>query len=314
MEINDILNLSEDKNFFVISGNYSEDVKNVIQKLKEKYISPGAEDFDYFEFYIDESNEEDFYNKILTPPFISGKKIFVFKDGLKISKNFAERINDLAFGLEKNIIFIILCIDEEELSPYEIKKGSEQKFKNAVHFFVEMDPRFLKSVNIKRIIDFGKERNMEITDLMAQKLLDFTEGNIYSVFNIINSSYMKGEILTLDDIIQLRDKVDFYDSYIFDFLDNLSEKRLKETILSYRKCLEWKLLTNDGLVMMLLKQFSEAKKNDKSKFKNWDEKVLKKSFEIVYNLLRDLRRFNQRYGTLLVEESLIKIIKGEEWT
>lgn len=314
MEINDILTLSDYKNFFVISGNYSEDIKNIIQKLKDKYITPGAEEFDYFEFYIEESGEEDFYNKILSPSFISPKKIFVFKDGLKISKSFAERIDEITIGLGNSIIFIILCIDEEELSPYEIKRSSEQKFKNAVHFFVEMDPRFLKNVNIKRVVEFAKERNMEITDLMAQKLLDFTDGNIYSVFNIINSSFMKGENINLDYIENLQDKIEFYDSYIFDFLNNLSEKQLKETILSYRKCLEWKLLTNDALVMMLLKQFSEAKKNEKSKFKNWDEKVLKKSFEIVYNLLRDLRRFNQRYGSLLVEESLIKIIKGEEWT
>ena len=313
METKDLLTLSEKKNFFVISGNYYEDIKVIINKLKEKYISPGAEDFDYFEFYIQDSEEEDFYNKILTPPFMSSKKIFVLKDGLKVSKKFAEQINELAKNLDNNVIFLILCIDEEELSPYEIKRISEEKFKNATHLYFESDPKFQKSINIKRIVRFAKEREIEIDDIIAQKMLDFTDGNIYSVFNIINSAYMNNDKITLDYVENLHEKVEFYDSYIFDFLNSISEKKLKDTIVSYRKCLEWKLLTNDNLVMMLLKQFSEAKKNEKSRFKNWDEKVLKKSFEMVYNLLRDLRKYNQKYGTILVEETLIKIIKGEEW-
>lgn len=313
METKDLLTLSEKKNFFVISGNYYEDIKVIINKLKEKYISPGAEDFDYFEFYIQDSEEEDFYNKILTPPFMSSKKIFVLKDGLKVSKKFAEQINELAKNLDNNVIFLILCIDEEELSPYEIKRISEEKFKNATHLYFESDPKFQKSINIKRIVRFAKEREIEIDDIIAQKMLDFTDGNIYSVFNIINSAYMNNDKITLDYVENLHEKVEFYDSYIFDFLNSISEKKLKDTIVSYRKCLEWKLLTNDNLVMMLLKQLSEAKKNEKSRFKNWDEKVLKKSFEMVYNLLRDLRKYNQKYGTILVEETLIKIIKGEEW-
>jgi len=313
METKDLLTLSEKKNFFVISGNYYEDIKVIINKLKEKYISPGAEDFDYFEFYIQDSEEEDFYNKILTPPFMSSKKIFVLKDGLKVSKKFAEQINELAKNLDNNVIFLILCIDEEELSPYEIKRISEEKFKNATHLYFESDPKFQKSINIKRIVRFAKEREIEIDDIIAQKMLDFTDGNIYSVFNIINSAYMNNDKITLDYVENLHEKVEFYDSYIFDFLNSISEKKLKDTIVSYRKCLEWKLLTNDNLVMMLLKQLSEAKKNEKSRFRNWDEKVLKKSFEMVYNLLRDLRKYNQKYGTILVEETLIKIIKGEEW-
>uniref|UniRef100_A0A7C3NDR4 DNA polymerase III delta N-terminal domain-containing protein n=1 Tax=candidate division WOR-3 bacterium TaxID=2052148 RepID=A0A7C3NDR4_UNCW3 len=313
METKDLLTLSEKKNFFVISGNYYEDIKVIINKLKEKYISPGAEDFDYFEFYIQDSEEEDFYNKILTPPFMSSKKIFVLKDGLKVSKKFAEQINELAKNLDNNVIFLILCIDEEELSPYEIKRISEEKFKNATHLYFESDPKFQKSINIKRIVRFAKEREIEIDDIIAQKMLDFTDGNIYSVFNIINSAYMNNDTITLDYVENLHEKVEFYDSYIFDFLNSISEKKLKDTIVSYRKCLEWKLLTNDNLVMMLLKQLSEAKKNEKSRFRNWDEKVLKKSFEMVYNLLRDLRKYNQKYGTILVEETLIKIIKGEEW-
>lgn len=313
METKDLLTLSENKNFFVISGNYYEDIKVILQKLKEKYITPGAEDFDYFEFYIQDSEEEDFYNKILTPPLMSSKKIFVLKDGLKISKKFAEQINELTKNLDRDVLFLILCIDEEELSPYELKRNSEKKFNGATHLYFESDPRFQKSINLKRIVRFAKEREIDIDDIIAQKLLDFTDGNIYSVFNIINSAYMNGDMITLDYVENLHEKVEFYDSYIFDFLNSLSDKKLKNTILSYRKCLEWKLLTNDGLIMMLLKQFSEAKKNDKSRFKNWNEKVLKQSFEMVYNLLRDLRRFNQRYGTILVEETLIKIIKGEEW-
>lgn len=311
METKKILNLSENNKLFVISGNFLGDVKEDIKLIKERYVSKGFEDFDYTEIYIDEIDEQEIYNKILTPPFVSEKKIIVIKDGLKISKKLAEEIENLLEDTVLKTLLIILCIDEESFTPYEIKKNVEQKFKKALHFYSEADPKYLKNITFQRIKNYALEREMFLDDNVIKQLIDFTDGNIYSIYNMINMSYMEGNPLKLQNAENLKNNVEFYDAYIFDFLKSFSDRDLEGTLNSYRKCLEWKIITNDGLVLLLLKQISEQREDYKNRFKNWDQMMLKKSFETLYNLLKDIRKYNTRFAKILVEESIIRIIKGE---
>lgn len=331
--------IAQGSNYILVCGNTNDGVSAAIEHFKKKYISPGFEDFDFVEYFGDDLIVEDFANRLLSPPMMSEKKVIIIKNSSSISKSNGIEIDRICADIDSMALLIVFSTDENAVSFRETMESGTERFPNAKLIKIYKEERTRSSDLKERLTVYLKGKMMNLEGGMMDRLLEKTDYDLNFAYNIINLAYMKNDGKVIDNFLADESGFDYFLLFTYEIERYFFLKNAEKTVDYYEKCVKWKMMNSDGIVLMLMRKledFSKLKKDyetstnrtefyktrlqlypnihtkkisekDES-FKKWKYDEITAAYDELYLLLRDLRTYSNDYANLLVQETLLKII------
>jgi len=225
----------QESNVFLLHG---ENTFASIEKLnawqlgfKKKYGEEGTIE----NYEAKDINLKNLFNDIRSLPFLCEKKMFIIKNAFQAKLDLSEEI-------QKIPDFTILIFHEDK------NADKRSKFYKALNKYANVTEfeQFDKLQSINWLQKFAEKQNIKISRTSLDFLVEHGGTNMWKLKNEIQklSLLNPNQEISKEDI-QKNTKESLQTS-IFGFLDNLSQKNIKSTILSFQK-----LLNSDEEINMI---------------------------------------------------------------
>ncbi len=222
------------------------------EAIKKKFVAQGMEDFDFLK--IDEENTpvSDIIESAQTFPMLSERRVIILRNHVLFTetnpKDFTERDKEMLLEYIKEpsqSTILVICVEPSGEKESKEKKGaskekgeSQSKGQKGV---------LTQAKKLARVYDFGpleymqlagfaekrfKERGVVIDQKTLRRLVDhcgyFNKESDYHIFDLYNDiqkviDYSDGRQVTDEDVTAMMGAD--IETYMFDFVDAVSEKR-----------------------------------------------------------------------------------------
>ncbi len=276
---------------YLLLGNSNEYLKyQIVEKIKQKVLSPGLEGFDFSIFNGETLNLNEFENYLISPPF-GNKKVVLIEDGDKLRKN------DLKY---------ILSLRVPDFSILIFESNSDE-----IPLLMEEDAIIVKNYALKQatVEDWIKLKFRECGKEVSQESVKEIISRLDTDFYLLDSEIMKVALYIgnrkkaeLKDIIEVVNYIP--DTRIYDFINAVLSKKREQAIQIYETMvMEHKIFQDNILLsslirefirLLIIKDFIEHGVRDtqiiSSAFQNIFKTETKRT--ILTNLLRNVEKFS----------------------
>ena len=329
------MNKQIDDKLVVIAGNNPDEAKPLIKRMKEQYIDPGFNEFDFLELYGDDIEIEELSNTLLSIPMVSSRRIVVILKGFSITESQATDIRHTVDEMPECNTLIINYADEE--STYS------SNMREAARMFP--DGKFIKTYR-QDTVDEGfvrrsmNEKGIELSNDSIETIMHISNGDRIIADNLTKIAWMVNSNDVFRHIVDDKTTFDSAPFMHYDFLSSFFLKNTNRCFTFYRKLVKWNVLDEDRIVMMLLsnikktmtlkfnyeridkesidltipvknkksRKYSELKREKEIILSKWGMDDLEYAYCRIYDVLRKFRTIPRKFAILNFEETLIDIL------
>ena len=245
----DILNeLNDEKKevhrIYLLFGEGNEYLKDqIIEKIKQKVLSPGLESFDFSAFNGETLNINEFEGYLISPPF-GTKRVVLIEDGNRLKREDLKHILSLRVPDFSVLIF-------------------ESTSKDAP-LLLEEDVIFVRDYSVKQSTteDWIKFKFRENGKKVSQEAVKEILARLDTDYYLLDSEIAKLSLYVGDKKkIELKDVIDVVnyipDTKIYIFINSILSRKREQSIQIYQTMVqEYKIFQDNFLLSSLIREFS----------------------------------------------------------
>ncbi|MCI8284672.1 MAG: DNA polymerase III subunit delta [Firmicutes bacterium] len=170
-----------------------------VDQIKDKYINPAVEMFDFVKFDGSEVSAGIVIEACETMPMMSEKRVVLVEDFDMAREDAGELAEYFAEFPESTVLILVCKVPDKRLKLFKaVKKyGSEYEFGI-------LDNSLLKSFIIKRLRNEGKKFESDVPDILSELSGYYDKDSDYTIDNLINDIAKivshSGDVITVQDV------------------------------------------------------------------------------------------------------------------
>ncbi len=251
---------------YIFKGDETYLKKEAVENLKKALLVKGSEAFNFNIYEIGKCDLREALNTVRSAPFISGKRLVVFRAAPLISEKEKDMIIEYAMNPSKNCCLIIDIPKEQMQGRFY---GDIRQYAEEMSFMPLSGNRLLSWIQ-KEIKKRGKSIHHDAAVLLCEIRRNDTEGLINEIDKLV--SYIgKRALVSKEDVEAVTDGS--ASRGIFEITDALSRKDAKEALIIADKLLKTRKTAPEilGLIGWQVRKIKRAKDRRVFTEKNTDK-------------------------------------------
>ncbi len=233
--ITDMIERDKVPNCIILYGTEEYYIDSAVKSCKEKYVDENYESMNYMEFDKIEKNFDQFYEFVMTFPFMSEKKVCVVKEAVfltssgSLAKNQEEKLFNLIESSEGCVTVFLIKGGKPDSRKKAVKKLKE---KNAIVEINKLNETELSRYIVNKFKSMNLNINLHDADYMANNTGYLEYESTVSLYHVNNeiekiAAYkINSNVVSFEDLDALLIKS--VESNIFKLIDCICESNKKK--------------------------------------------------------------------------------------